>query len=229
MSTIFPELERQLEHAAERGGRLVWGGVRWAVPAIAVVAVVAVALVVAMPEGSDERPATGTAGTGAANALSSAYGIFGPSGRAPDPVTERKLATKAGFAEQPPPTFRLAGAAGNERVVVAAGRLEVDGASAVCLYDVEPAGVGSVCMSQDALLSTGVPWVLNPGRTTVILVRDDVTNLRLHLADGTVRDLVPHDNVAFGRGEKACTIEWQRVDGSHDGAPVGGAPSEGCG
>jgi hypothetical protein len=99
----------------------------------------------------------------------------------------------------------------------------------VCFYDAEQASEGFVCMSQHGLLSTDVPWVLNPDHTTVILVRDDVTHVRLHLADGSTRELVPHDNVALGSGEKTCTIEWQRADGSRDSAPEAGAPSDGCG
>lgn len=230
MSTIFPELEHQLEHAAERrhGGHHGWRGVRWAIPAIAVVAAVAVAIAVALPEAGDERPATGNLGAGNADPLTSAYTIFGPSGQAPDAATKEKLATEAYFAEAPPPMYRRTVAAGSE-VVLAAGRLKVDGASVVCLYDVQHAGAGAACMSQDKLLSTDVPWVLSPDRTTVILVRDDVTHVRLDLADGSTRDLVPHDNVVVGSGEQACTIDWQRADGSRDSAPVAGAPSEGCG
>jgi hypothetical protein len=88
---------------------------------------------------------------------------------------------------------------------------------------------GGVCKRQGELLSTDRPWVLPIGTGPVILARNDVTRIRLRLADGSTRELTPHNNVAIGQGDNACSIEWQLADGSRHTAPVDGSPPERCG
>ncbi len=231
MSTIFPELARQLEHAADRHHRHGngWRRVRWAIPALVAAAVCVAIVVTVIPPGDDEQPVPGHRSAGPEDPLTDAYAIFRDSGPTLEPALQRHLALEMNFAKRPPPVIRRAGVDGSEQIVLVAGRNKSSGDRVVCVFRVQARGAGGVCMRQAKLLASDRPWFIDIPDGPVILARNDITRIRLHLADGSTRDLIPRNNIAIGRGDIACAIEWRRVDGSRDTAPVDGTPSERCG
>jgi hypothetical protein len=229
MSAELPQLERLLADAAERHYRR--RRVRMPRPRLSVVAglaaaAAAVVLAIAIfPLRSDEQSARPAADPPAA--LAAQYSVFARE-HAPGALEAAAIDDHRNvFNLSEPVSTRLLRRFRGGGVVALVGTTKVKPAPAVCLWEQDKDLGGGSCQHLSDVLRER-PWFAygrigrSPNEIRA-LVPDAVTELRMELKDGSVRDVPVENNLAYTTaGQPICRVTWTTADGrtGHERGPT---------